>query len=306
MAIPKRVLGRTGLSVSSVAFGAGPVSGLMTGHDEEKQQLVIDAAIEAGINWFDTAPGYGQGRSESNLGRALSRYQATSPVHLATKVRIPLDLTEPVSDFVKRSVEASLMRLCTDRVTLLQLHNGITSRTGEEPDSIGVDQVLSHGGVLDAMEKVRDTGLVQYLGMTGTGHSVAMRAVVQTSRLDTIQIPYNLLNPSAGEHIQFQDDRINYGHLIADCANQQMGVFAIRVFAGGALFDRHPSEHTRTTRYFPLSLYEKDLERAAEIRRTLRPDERLARYALRFVLDHPAITAAIIGFGAVDEVHELV
>ncbi len=306
MATPKRILGRTGLSVSSVAFGAGPVSGLMTGHDEERQQVVIDAAMEAGINWFDTAPGYGQGHSESNLGRALSRCRSTSPFHLATKVRVPLDLTEPVSDFVQRSVEASLKRLRTDRVTLLQIHNGITLETGEEPDSIGIAQVLSRGGLLDAMEKVRDAGLVQHLGMTGTGHCAAMRAVVQTARLDTIQIPYNLLNPSAGKVIQFQDDRINYGHLIADCADRQMGVFAIRVFAGGALFDRLPSDHTRTTRYFPLSLYERDLERAAEIRRTLGPDECLARYALRFVLDHPAITAAIIGFGAVEEVHELV
>ena len=72
-----RTLGRTGLRVSAVAFGAGPVSGLMTGDDHAAQAAALRRAIELGINWIDTAPGYGQGKSEANIGRALAEIHGT-------------------------------------------------------------------------------------------------------------------------------------------------------------------------------------------------------------------------------------
>src|SRR5262245_50430758 len=127
-----RVLGRTGLDVSVVAFGAGPVSGLMTGDDADPQAATVAAALAAGINWFDTAAGYGYGASETNLGRALANLGAADQVHVATKVRIQVDAAEPIADVVRRSVEASLGRLRLSQVTLLQLHNGLTTRRGEE------------------------------------------------------------------------------------------------------------------------------------------------------------------------------
>ena len=74
-----RTLGRTGINVSVISFGAGPVSGLMTGSDVNAQRDVVAAAIGAGINWFDTAPGYGAGSSETNLGRALSEIHPAHP-----------------------------------------------------------------------------------------------------------------------------------------------------------------------------------------------------------------------------------
>lgn len=304
MTLPQRLLGRTQLAVSCLAFGAGPVSGLMTGDDHERQESVIKAALAAGINWFDTAPGYGQGKSEENLGRALLACRPSWQIHLATKVRIPEGLTEPTADYVRKSVEASLKRLQVDRVTLLQLHNGITSQTSDEPDSLSVDQIMAPAGVADAMRRVKDEGLVQFLGLTGTGQSSSLRAVIHSGQFDTIQIPYHLLNPSAGMDVQFDDDRVNYGNLIADCADERMGVFAIRVFAGGALFDQPPSSHTQSTRYFPLALYERDLKRAVEIRKSLSVGSRLASHAIEFVLNHPAVSSAIIGFGSVAELQD--
>ena len=136
-----RVLGRTGIPVSAVSFGAGPVSGLLTGNDANAQNAVVVAAIAAGINWFDTAPGYGAGSSEANLGRALSEIKPAEPIHIATKVRIPLDSTEPIADVIRRSVDESLQRLRVTSVTLLQLHNGITAGRGDEPASITPDDI---------------------------------------------------------------------------------------------------------------------------------------------------------------------
>src|SRR5690242_12868138 len=100
-----RVLGRTGIDVSVVAFGAGPVSGLMTGADADLQTATVAAALAVGVNWFDTAAGYGDGASEANLGRALADLRAADRVHVATKVRLPAGASEPTADVVRRSVE---------------------------------------------------------------------------------------------------------------------------------------------------------------------------------------------------------
>jgi aryl-alcohol dehydrogenase-like predicted oxidoreductase len=277
----------------------------MTGSDTALQQAVVDAALAAGINWFDTAPGYGQGRSEANLGAALAQHGGANELHIATKVRIPAPLSQSVGDLVRQSLEESQRRLRVDRVALLQLHNGVTRGQGDEPDSLTPEQILQPRGVLAALERLRDEGLVDHLGLTGTGHADSLRTVVRSAAFDTIQIPYNLLNPSAGTTIELQDGRTNYGNLLSDCAEQGMGVFAIRVFAGGALLGLPPSDHTLTTRYFPLALYEADLRRAEALRATLDPGQSMHELAIRFVLSHPSITSALIGLGSLQDVRQL-
>jgi L-galactose dehydrogenase/L-glyceraldehyde 3-phosphate reductase len=302
-----RVLGRAGLRVSAVAFGAGPVSGLMTGDDEAAQRATVERAIDRGVNWFDTAPGYGAGRSEANLGRVLVELGAAERVHVATKVRVHPEAFGDLAGFVCRSVEESLLRLRTARLTLLQLHNGLTTSRGDEPASVTPADVLDPGGVLAAFRRVREAGLVSHLGLTGSGHPEAMRHVIRSGEFDTLQVPFNILNPSAGTPNPPPDGETDYGNVIADCAAVGMGVFAIRVFAGGALLGQPPSAHTLKTPYFPLSLYERDAERA----RRLHSDaagKSLTEAAVRFVLSHPAVSSAIIGFGSpahVDEIADL-
>ena len=305
-----RILGRTGIRVSVISFGAGPVSGLITGEDFDAQQAVVTAAIKAGINWFDTAPGYGQGQSESNLGRVLSELrssdlQSPEPLHIATKVRLPLESSERTSDVVRRSVEESLQRLRVPKVTLLQLHNGITLRRGDEPSSITPADILQRGGVADAFYRLRDEGLVDFIGLTGTGHPDAMREVIRSGEFDTVQTPYNVLNPSAGDSSSSADGETDYGNIIADCAARKMGVFAIRVFAAGALLGQAPSSHTLKTPYFPLPLYQRDTERAARLREKLADQMTMPELAVRFALTHPHITSAIIGLGSTRHVAEV-
>src|SRR5687768_74884 len=88
-----RDLGRTGLRVSAVAFGGGPVSGLLVGDDLAHQRAVVGYAIAQGVNWFDTAATYGRGSSEAHLGRVLEELGVADGVHVATKVRLaPGDL----------------------------------------------------------------------------------------------------------------------------------------------------------------------------------------------------------------------
>jgi L-galactose dehydrogenase/L-glyceraldehyde 3-phosphate reductase len=300
-----RALGRTGIQVSVISFGCGPVSGLMTGDDAEAQHAVVAAALAAGINWFDTAPGYGQGQSEASLGRALAEMRAAEQVHIATKVRLPLDGSVDTADFVRRSVEASLTRLHIPQVTLLQLHNGLTARRGDEPASLSPADALGPGGVAEAFRRLRDEELVRHVGLTGTGQPEAMRVVIRSGAFDTVQVPYNLLNPSAGSPDPPPSGETDYGNVMADCAALGMGVFAIRVFAGGALLGQPPSAHTLKTPYFPLALFQRDAARARNVAEARAGGQSVAQLAVRFALAHPAVSSAIIGFGSPAHVAEL-
>jgi aryl-alcohol dehydrogenase-like predicted oxidoreductase len=129
--------------------------------------------------------------------------------------------------------------------------------------------------------------------------------VIRSGGFDTLQVPYNLLNPSAGSAESIPEGETNYGNIIFDCQEMNMGVFAIRVFAGGALLGQLPSDHTLKTPYFPLALYERDSLRAKKIEETNRNQTSMSERAIRFALAHPAITSAIIGLGSSSQVLEL-
>jgi hypothetical protein len=181
---------------------------------------------------------------------------------------------------------------------------GAAPLLGDEPSTLAPHDVLAPGGVLEAMRRLRDEGMVQYLGLPGTGNPAALREVVRSGGFDTIQVPFNLLNPSAGEEMPASFEEANYGNIIAECAALGLGVFAIRVFAAGALLDQEPSAHTLKTPFFPLALYERDRQRAAELRERLGHGASLKAAALRFVLGHADVQSAIIGFGATEHVDE--
>src|SRR5262245_12076570 len=155
------------------------------------------------------------------------------------------------------------------------------------------------------MRRLRDDGAVRFLGLTGTGNPVAMREVIRSGAFDTLQVPFNILNPSAGTAEPAADGETDYGNVIGDCVGKGMGVFAIRVFAGGALLDQPASAHTLKTPYFPLALYERDRERAARLRDRLAGRMSVAELAVRFALSYPAVSSAIIGFGSPAHVDEV-
>jgi aryl-alcohol dehydrogenase-like predicted oxidoreductase len=301
-----RPLGATGIQVSSISFGAGPVPELMTGGDARRQREAVARAIELGINWIDTAAGYGEGKSEASLGAALEELAQPADVHIATKVRLyEGDLTD-IPAAVERSLHASLTRLRRDHVTLVQLHNSVTPRRGDEPHSITPLDVLREGGILDALRRLKQQGLIKNLGLTGIGHPPSLREVIDSGEFATIQIPYHLLNPSAGQPMPPEFPETDFGNLIDHCQRRRVGVFAIRAFAGGALLGQPPSRHTHRTPYFPLPLYLRDQEHAAAIARCLNGHLNLKEAALRFVLSHPGVSSAIIGFGQVQHVEEVV
>lgn len=232
-----RKLGRTGLDVSLLTFGCGAVGGLMTKGDPADQMKAVTRALALGVNFFDTAPLYGDGASERNIGRILREIGAN--VVLGTKVNVGPDEKVDVGAAIERSLEASLKRLGRERVDLLQLHNSIS--TAGKPRDLHPDVVL--GEVAPAFERLKAAGKIGHGGITAIGDTDALHRVVTSGRFATAQIVYNLLNPSAGRSLPVGYPGQDYGKLLEVAAGAGMGTIVIRVIAGGALSGdvaRHP------------------------------------------------------------------
>lgn len=298
-----RPLGSTGLQISEISFGAGPVSGLMTDGSPDAQRNVIAHAIRSGINWFDTAAGYGNGRSEANLGSALKSIETTQPIHVATKVRLMLHGETDLRPLVIESFRASLQRLQLPKVTLLQVHNSITRHRDDEPTSITPEDVLGPQGILAAMDELRAEGLVDHFGLTGIGQADALRTVIHTGRFATIQAPLHVLNPTALIDAAAPHCTPNYGGFLHDAASMGMGIMAIRVFAGGALLDAPPSAHTLKTLFFPLDLYQRDRAHALRLAQSLGDGVSMSQWALRFVLSQREVSSCLLGLATPDQIN---
>jgi aryl-alcohol dehydrogenase-like predicted oxidoreductase len=296
-----RELGRTGLKVSEVAFGCGNLGGLFVRGAYDEQQHATTRALELGINYFDTAPGYGNGRSEMNLGRVLAELRPD--VSVATKVRLGQDDLGDIKSAVQRSVESSLRRLNRDSVDVLQLHTQISPRRGGSGwlVRISVEDVLGEAGVADAFDAVRSQGLVRFTGFTGLGDTGALHQVVRSGRFDLIQAYYNILNPSAGLPVPQGFVGQDFDRIIDAAAEEGMGVVVIRVLAGGAL----GGESARTgyaaasvgAAIVPGSDYMNDEARAEKLAEMIGSDTGdLPQTAVRFALMQPRISTVLVGF----------
>ena len=240
----ERELGKTGLSVARLGFGCGAVGGLMVRGEAAEQRQAIGTALDAGVTYFDTAPSYGDGRSEENLGRALASLGEAGRAIVGTKVRLsPAELAEPdgAAAAIRRSLEQSLRRLGRERVDLLQLHNPIRETAAQDdPGAIAVERVL--GEITDGLQTLVREGKAGHVGFTGAGETEALQQVLERGRFEAVQAYHNAINPSAvwpGASSGEQD----FDGLVGTAADHGVGVINIRVYAAGALAGdvaRHP------------------------------------------------------------------
>ncbi len=303
-----RQLGRTGLSVSELGFGAGMVAGLFVRGSDEDQILVTKRAIELGFNHFDTAPLYGDGSSETKLGIVLEAVDPEHTVIVSTKVEYFEEHFSDFRDWTLQSVESSLGRLHKDAVDVLYLHNnirydGVGPHDGYE--AITPEQVLKPGGIADALDHVRDMGLARFIGFTGTGDADAVMEVLDSGRFDVVQAFYNLLNPSGSIRLPESSTLHDFGQLINRAANLNIGVVAIRVLGGGVLGGieaRDGSSGTTSSQSIHGISYSREIEQAATLNSILGGGESYLRnLAIRFAIVNPAISSALIGFSSVGQ-----
>ena len=129
-----RILGRTGASLSVLGFGCGAVGGMMVRGAPADQARAVARALDAGINYFDTAAAYGNGASEENLGRVLESLKPE--IFLSTKFTVLPEHKKDIAGGIAQSLEQSLSRLGRDHVDLFQLHNRIASSGSDRRRSV--------------------------------------------------------------------------------------------------------------------------------------------------------------------------
>lgn len=270
-------------------------------HDDHIQ--VIRRALDLGITHFDTASSYGNGRSETNLGKALKEIRPR--ITLSSKVRIGPERPENLKAATIASVEQSLARLDRDSLDLIQLHDNVAS-SGDWPYfSLTVEDILGPNGVLEGFKELRGRGKVEFFGFTGLGEPSSLHTLIESDSFHTVQVYYNLINPSAGFPVPEEFHGLDYGMLLQKAAAHDMGVFAIRVLARGALSSTPPSGGKSPQALSPGSDLEKDIERARKLNWLVGGEiESLSQAAFRFALMRPEVSAALGGFASVKEVEE--
>ena len=285
-----RTFGRTGLQVSELVFGGGWVGGVLIHQDDATKLATLRRAMNAGINWIDTAPMYGKGQSEQALGWLLREIDARP--HLSTKVFLDSARLDDIPGQVERSVHESLQRLGRESVDVLLLHNLLAASASA--GTITPEHALGAGGAADALERMREQGLTRHIGFTALGDADSCLRVAGSGRFDAAQVYYNLLNPSAARRMPQRWTGQDFSGLIDACKAQATAIMAIRVFAAGVLATdlRHGRE----------AIVTQATDLATEERRARAMFAALgdaygtrAQTALRFALTNPDVSCAIIG-----------
>lgn len=294
-----RTFGRTGIEVSEIIFGAGAVGGILVYKDEATRREALRRAFAGGINWIDTAAKYGDGKSEEALGRLLPEAGATP--YLSTKFGLDVENADDIPARIEQSLMESLARLKRSSVDVLQLHNRIGPRPGGRV--MTVEQILGRNGVADGLERLREKGLIRYMGITAIGDAASVCEVIGSGRFDSAQVYYNLLNPSAGRRMPQAWTGQNMGGIIDACRANDVAVMAIRIFAAGVI-----ATDERTGRESVLisdTSVAEDERKAKAVFEAIGPDQGTrAQVALRFVLSNPHVSCAVIGSAELHHVDE--
>ena len=290
-----RPLGRTGFSVSAISFGAWAIGGTWGPVDDEDSMAALHAALDAGINFFDTADVYGDGRSERLLARL--RRERREPFCVATKAGRRLD-PHTADGYTKANltafVERSLANLETDAIDLLQLHSAPTD-------------VYYRPEVFSALDDLVREGKIRYYGVSVERVEEALKAV-EFPGVQSVQIIFNMFRQRPFERF------------FPEAARRQVGILARLPLASGMLtgkltsastfaaddhrsFNRHGEAFDRGETFSGVD-YDLGLSAVEDLRRLVPEGMTLAQMALRWILMFDAVTCAIPGGKTPGQVHE--
>jgi L-galactose dehydrogenase len=268
-----RTLGRTGLAVSIIGFGASPLGNEFGETDPAAGERAVHAAVDSGINFFDVAPYYGRTLAEERLGNALAGKR--DQVILATKCgRYGTDQFDFSASRVFRSIEESLRRLKTDYVDLLQVH---------DVEFGDVTQIIEE--TLPALEEIRRKGKARFAGITGYSLG-ALARIASKFPVSTIlsYCRYNLLADDLDSRLRpFAAER---GIGLINASPLHMGVWTPQ---GPPSWHPAPPEVLTAAKTAVGFLQNSGIPPA--------------RFALRYCLDFSSVATTVVGMSTEDQVN---
>ena len=290
----ERRLGRTGLSVSEIGYGAWGISGEMwLGAEDQESLEALNRAVDLGVNFIDTALAYGRGHSERLVGKVVAEREER--IVVASKIP-PKNLLWPAPDgsdpdeafpaeHVRKCTERSLKNLGMDAIDVMQFH-------------VWNDEWIGRGGWLEEILALRQEGKIRFFGVSINDNQPANAIkLIETGAVDTVQVIYNVFE-------QAPEDA-----LFAACERNDVGVIARVPFDEGGLTGRVTPDTTFPEGDFRNDYFSGDhsVERTDEHVRAILEDlgierDELPETALRYVLSRPEVSTVIPGMRTVRNV----
>lgn len=280
-----RTLGRTGIKVSEIGFGAWAIGGSWGEQPEKESIEALHKALDKGVNFIDTAQVYGDGRSERIIAKVLK--ERSEDITVATKTP-PAPGPWPPSPYcvaeerfsekyLRENIEERLRNLDTDCIDILQLHTW-TRAWNNNPYP------------LEVLKKIQEEGKIRYFGIsTPEDDQDSVIELMKTGLIDTVQVIYNIFdqNPAA--------------ELLPVAKEHNVGIIVRVVFDEGVLTGKYTEEHTFPEGDFRQNYFAGDrLGRAVNRVEKIKEDVKDTGYsmpeiAIRFALEHEAVSTIITG-----------
>ncbi|RED54681.1 aldo/keto reductase [Cohnella lupini] len=288
-----RTLGKTGLKVSEVGYGAwGIGKSAWVGASDDESLKALNRSIELGLNFIDTAIGYGEGHSEKLVGQAVREH--SEKIYVATKIPpknyqwparagVPAEDAFPAEHVIK-STEQSLQNLGLDTIDVQQFH-------------VWSDEWVGHGDWMEGIRKLKEHGKIKHFGVSINDHQPANAIkLIETGLVDTVQVIYNIFEQSPEDE------------LLAACIKHNVGVIVrVALDEGGLTGTITPDTKFESgdfrEGYFRGDRKQEVFDRVNRITSDLGIEqEQMAETALRYVLSHPAVSTVIPGMRTVRNV----
>lgn len=281
-----RALGRTGWKISEISFGAWAIGGAWGAVDDKESLATLHAALDGGVNFFDTADVYGDGRSERLLAKL--KQERKEKFYIATKAgrRLPAQTTEGYNrKNLTAFVHRSLKNLNTDTIDLLQLHCPPT-------------EVYYRPEVFGILDDLLKAGKIQHYGVSVEKVEEALKAI-EFPNVQSVQIIFNIFRQRPAERF------------FAEAQKRKVGILARVPLASGLLsgkmssaskfakddhrnFNRHGEAFDRGETFSGVD-FETGLSCVEQLKKLVPSGASLAQFALRWILEFPAVTCAIPG-----------
>jgi len=288
-----RRMGKTGLSVSEVGYGAWGIgkSGWIGASDDESLKA-LHRAVDLGLNFIDTALGYGDGHSERLVGQLTKERSET--IYVATKIppkngQFPAPRGVSVAEtfpaeHVIACTDASLRNLGLETIDVQQFH-------------VWSDEWVNHGDWQEAVQKLKQQGKIKYFGVSINDFQPANAIkLIETGIVDTVQVIYNIFEQSPEDQL-FPACKLHHVGVIVRVALDEGGL------TGKITPDSRFEESDFRSNYFrgnrKHQVYERVQKIASDLGITV---DQMAETALRYVLSHPAVSTVIVGMRSVRNV----